>query len=84
MELKIGYLALTLVTILFLVIIRYKAINASSSASNKDKAILLHGLGIWQVFIFAIAETGILKSYDFPHVFALVYIMPSYIFIGVF
>ena len=84
MELKIGYLALTLVTLLFLVIIGYKAINATSSASNKDKTILLLGLGAWQVFIFAIAETGIIKSYDFPPVFALAYILPSFIFTGVF
>jgi hypothetical protein len=84
MELKIGYLAVTLFTNLFILLIGYKAINATSSSTKKDKTILLLGLTAWQVFIFAIAQTGIIKSYDFPPVFTLVYILPSFLFTGVF
>lgn len=84
MGLKIAYLGLTLVTVLFLVFIGFKAINKTSTNSKKDKTILILGLIAWQLFIFVITSIGILKSYEFPPRFVIAFIIPSFIFTGVF
>jgi len=84
MELKIAYTGLTLLTILFLIIIGYKAINDTSSNPKKDKCILVLALFIWQIFILTLSSYDILKSYEFPPRFAIAFIVPSFIFTGVF
>jgi hypothetical protein len=84
MELRIAYLALTLCTVLFLVFIGFRAIGKSSAKPKRDKLILIISLLVWQVFIFEILSQGILKSYEFPPRFAIIFIIPSFIFTGVF
>ncbi len=84
MPLKLGYITLTLVTIIFLLYIGFKAINASSTNSKKDKIILIFGLAIWQPFILFISSADILKSYEFPPRFAITFIIPSFIFTRIF
>lgn len=84
MGLKFGYISLTLVTILFLVWIGKTAIERTSLNKNKDFTILVLGLLLWHVFIFLISSSGILKSYDFPPRFAMFFIIPSFIFTGIF
>jgi hypothetical protein len=84
MELQVAYIGLTLITIFFLITIGYKAINETSKDCTKDKTILILGLLIWQTYIYLVASTGILKSYEFPPLFAIAYIIPSFIFTGVF
>lgn len=82
MQLKLAFLALTVVTILFLLKIGFKALGAKATYHKKAQLVL--GLLIWQIFIFAISSTEILKSYEFPPLFALVFIFPSFLFTGVF
>ena len=84
MTLKLAYIALTIITVSFLIVIGFKAINGTSTDPKKSKTILVFGLILWQIFIFAITSTGVLKSYEFPPLFALVFIIPSFIFTGVF
>lgn len=84
MVLKIAYIGLTLLTILFLLIIGNKAINDSSTNSQKDRTILIFALFIWQIFILVLSSTDILKSYEFPPRFAIAFIIPAFIFTGVF
>lgn len=84
MGLKLAFIVLTILTNLFLIIIGIKAINASSRDRTKNKVILILGLLFWQLFIFSISSTDVLKSYDFPPLFALIFILPSFIFTGVF
>ena len=84
MGIEIAYIGLTVLTTLFLILIGSRAINESSSNSTVAKRILILALWIWQVFIFAVSSTDILKSYEFPPRFAIVFIVPSFIFIGVF
>ena len=84
MELKIAYLGLTLLTTLFLVIIGLKAINDSSNNPKRDKYILIFTLLIWQIFIYTLSSSGVLVSYEFPPRFAIAFIVPSFIFTGVF
>ncbi|PCI97552.1 MAG: hypothetical protein COB15_07530 [Flavobacteriales bacterium] len=84
MNLKLAYILLTVITTLFLVVIGFKAINDSGINLKKDKMKLIFGLILWQIFIFEIASTGILKSYEFPPLFAITLIVPSFLFTGVF
>ena len=84
MGLELGYLSLTLITVIFLFIIGKTAIEKTSVNKNKDLTILTICIILWQVFIFLIARSGILKSYDFPPRFAMFFIIPSFVFIGVF
>ena len=84
MVLKAAYLGLTLVAILFLIIIGFKAINESSTNAKKDKKTLILSLFIWQLFILVVSSTDILKSYEFPPRFAIAFIVPSFIFTGIF
>lgn len=84
MELKIAFVGLTLLTTVFLVIIGFKAIHNTSPNPKKHKIILVLSLIIWHIFILALSLTDILKSYDFPPRFAIAFIVPSFIFTGVF
>lgn len=84
MELKIAYIGLTLLTLVFLIVVGFKAINGASTNIKKDKTILLLALGVWQLFILALASTDLLKSYEFPPRFAMAFIVPSFIFTGIF
>lgn len=79
MELKLAYLGLTIVTILFLTIIGFKAINESSSYAQKNKMKLLLGLILWQLLILLVDSTGILKPYEFPPRFAIAFIIPFFL-----
>lgn len=84
MGLQAAFILLTLFTIVFLIVIGVKAITATSSNPKKDKTLLILGLLLWQVFIFSVASTGALKSYEFPPLFAIAFIIPSFIFTGFF
>jgi len=84
MTLQLGYITLTLVTIIFLLIIGFKAINSTSTNPKKDKIILIFGLAIWHLFILLLSSTKLLQSYDFPPRFAIAFIIPSFIFTGIF
>ena len=84
MELKIAYLALTFFTLLYLVFIGFRAIGKSSSKPIRDKLLLIISLIVWQVFIFVVASQGILKSYEFPPRFAIIFVIHSFIFTGIF
>jgi hypothetical protein len=84
MGLKIAYVALTIITNLFLILIGYRAINKTSFHPNKEKLKLTFGLVLWQLFIYSIASTGILRSYKFPPLLAITFIIPSFIFTGIF
>lgn len=82
MALKLAFICLTILTVLFLIRIGFKAIGSSGSYNKKTKLII--GLVLWQMFILTITSTGIIKSYDFPPLFAILFIIPSFIFSGLF
>ncbi len=84
MNLEVAYIGLTLFTVLFLIFIGVKAIEITSDKPNRDKLLLITSLIVWQLFIFIVASNGVLQSYDFPPRFAIAFIIPSFIFIGVF
>lgn len=84
MLLEIGYIVLTIITLSFLLFIGFKAISNTSNNPKKDKLTLVIGLLSWQLFIIIISLSGIIKSYNFPPRFAIAFIIPSFIFTGIF
>lgn len=78
------FVTLTLITVGFLLIIGFKAINATSAKKNTPKFILTMSLMAWQVYIMLLSSTPFLQDYSFPPRFALAFILPSFLFTGVF
>lgn len=84
MELQIAFIGLTILTAVFLVFIGFKAISVTSQSAKKHKAILVSSMVLWHVFILLLSSSDILKSYEFPPRFAIAFILPSFLFTGVF
>lgn len=84
MVLKISFILLTLITNLFLIFIGFKAIDKTLKKQIAPKALLITLLIAWQVYIYLLSSTDVLLSYDFPPLFALAFIIPSFIFTGIF
>jgi len=51
---------------------------------QKKKKLLVIGFLLWQLYIFIMASSNFLASYSFPPRFALAFILPSFIFTGIF
>lgn len=87
MVLKATYIALTVIMLIAIIYGGIYSINKSTEDTitrNRKKTILVFALLIWQLYIYIIAESGIIASYSFPPRFALLLILPSFIFTGVF
>ncbi len=84
MLLKLSYIALSLLTLLFLIGIGFRAINSTSQNTRRPKYILVLTLILWHMYIASLGSSNLLKSYDFPPRFALAFVMPSFIFTGIF
>lgn len=84
MELRIAFIVLTFITTVFLIVIGYKAIHNSSHNPKRGKFILLISLSFWHAFILLLSSSDVLESYEFPPRFAIAFIVPSFIFTGVF
>lgn len=82
--LEIGFLLLTLFVVAFLGFIGFKAINSSGINTGRNKALLVGGLLIWQCYIFIVSSFEGIQSYDFPPRFAIAFIIPSFVFTGIF
>ncbi len=84
MHLRIAFIGLAILAIVFLIFIGFKAINETSQNSKKQKAVLVLSLVLWHVLILLLSSTDFLKSYEFPPRFAIAFVLPSFIFTGVF
>ncbi|MFZ1785372.1 MAG: hypothetical protein WAU23_09205 [Ferruginibacter sp.] len=87
MNLKLAYLGLTLLMIGILMFIGSTAINKTFSDRKKragNLTILVLGLLAWQVYIYMLARTGVTQDLSFPPKFALLLIIPAFIFTGIF
>ncbi len=87
MNLQLAYLGLTLFTLLMILYIGIKTINKTflDPLQNKKKKILFISLLLfWQTYIFGVATTGILQNYNFPPRFVIFFILPAFIFTGIF
>lgn len=82
--LQFGYIFLTIISLWFIVKIGFLAIKLTSQNPIKDRVILLSSLLIWQLYIYVMCWTGVMKSYEFPPVFALLLILPLFAFTAIF
>lgn len=85
--LKIAYLSLTLIMVLILIFIGFRAINKTyteKSVTRTKKGFLVLGLILWQIYVYVISKTGILDNNEFPPRFFLLLILPLFIFTGIF
>lgn len=87
MGLQSAFIGLTLLMNLIIWFIGSTAINKTfenPSKRKKKKTQLILGLALWQVYTFATASSGILDDYGFPPRFALLLIIPLFVFTGIF
>jgi len=87
MALHLGYLGLTLVVIFILFVIGSKTIDSTffdKSIAKEKKVKLGVGLLLWQIYVYAMAASGVFDNFDFPPRFFLFLILPLFVFTGVF
>lgn len=86
MTLQLGYIGLTIATCVFLIITGFNAIDKtfSQEKARRKKTILISALVLWHLYIYITASSGFIKTLEFPPRFALMMIVPSFIFTGIF
>lgn len=87
MVLKLGYIGLTLLMMILVVAIGFKTINttfADNAVAKKKKMTLVIGLLLWQVYIYLVATSGVIATYELPPRFPLFLIMPAFLFTAIF
>ena len=82
--LKLGYIFLTVAVLVFLFFMGGYAIRLTSKQPKRDQLILFSGLVLWQVYVYTVCWTGFMKSYEFPPRFALLLILPLFLFTAIF
>lgn len=81
MKLQLAYIGLSIAMTLILLYINTKAKKWSDSKAPANLLYLLLG---WHVYIFGLSLTGFLENLDFPPRFALLTILPAFVFTGWF
>ena len=81
MELKLGYIGLSIIMTLLLVGIDWKA---TTKSKTPPPIRLLYVLLGWHAYVYLLSLTGFIENLDFPPRFALLTIVPAFIFIGWF
>ncbi len=87
MLIKVGYIALSVLMVVLILLIGFKAIKATVPDSQKAKQKrqqLIGGLLLWHLFIFLIGVSGFLADYSLPPRFPIVLILPAFTFTGIF
>jgi len=87
MLLKFGYITLSLAMLLVIWWSGFKVINitfADNTKRKKKKNLLIIGLLLWQLYIYIIASSGVLQTFELPPRFPIFIIFPAFTFIGVF
>lgn len=87
MELRIAYISLTVFMLIAIIYGGFYTIETTVKdlkEKTKKKKLLVIALILWQVYIFIMAESGIIASYSFPPRFAIALILPSFLFTGLF
>ena len=87
MILKFAYIALTIAMLFVICFIGFKTIDktfVSKTTAKNKKIMLVLGLLIWHVYIFIMATSGILQTYELPPRFPLFLILPTFLFTAIF
>ncbi len=81
MVLKLGYIGLSIIMTLVLVGIDLKATKKSKTSPPIK---LLYALLGWHIYVYLLSLTDFIENLDFPPRFALLTILPAFIFVGWF
>lgn len=87
MLLKTAYIGLTLLMIVVISFIGFKTIDKTytdAKSIKRKKTFIVLGLILWQIYIYLIAEIGILETYSLPPRFPIFLIIPTFVFTGIF
>lgn len=87
MALQLAYIGLSILVTIILLFIGVRTIDKTfldPSTAKSKKTLLVTCLLTWQLYIFAIASTGMLENFDFPPKFVLFLIIPAFLFTGIF
>jgi hypothetical protein len=87
MMLELGYMALTLMMFIIIMIIGTRTISKTfidKAVAKKKRLQLFISMLIWQGYVFFIASTGILQNYELPPRFVILLVLPTFIFTGIF
>ena len=80
-----SYLFLNLICCVFIIYIGFKSLDSEDhSTKSKTKIKLVLGLMLWQFFIFLVSKSGYTLTLSFPPRFAILFIIPSFLFTGIF
>ena len=85
--LKLGYIGLSVLMTVILVLIAKVAIDKSVDEPEQRKrklAMVIGGLLLWQAYIIGIGESGFLSTYELPPRFPIFLIFPAFAFTGIF
>ena len=85
--LAFGYVALTL-TMAIIILFGYnyalKAIDTPTEVRKKNLGRAWIGLFLWFAYVFAIAKSGVLQTFELPPRFPIFLILPAFLFTGFF
>lgn len=81
MELKLGYISLSLLMTLVLVVIDSKATKRSAAKAPVKLLFVLLG---WHLYLYLLSCSGFIANLDFPPRFVFLTILPAFIFVGWF
>lgn len=87
MALKLGYITLSVLVFVLLILIGNYAINKSTDdekLKSKRKRTLLISMLLWQVYVFLIGSSGFLANFSLPPRMPLLLILPLFLFTGIF
>ncbi len=86
MNLQFAYIVLSLLMTIIIVILGVKTIKKTFTTTKiRNKIVLLViFLLLWHLYIFLIAQTGMLQEYNLSPRIPLFLVLPTFIFIGIF
>lgn len=87
MTLQLAYISLSLLMTIIIIVIGRIAIKRTFNESHTVRIkslFLLTPILLWHVYIFMIAQTGILQDYSLPPKVPLLLVLPAFLFMGIF
>lgn len=85
--LELSYLGLSLIMTIILISIGFFSLNKSEkdkSKLKKKKSRIVVGLFLWHIYVYVLSKSGFIADFSFPPRFALLMILPLFIFTGIF
>jgi len=85
--LQLGYISLTVTMLAIILLFSWTAIkNSVADPTVRRRKIVYISIGLiaWQVYVYGLASSGLIQNFDFPPRFALLMIIPLFVFSAIF